>query len=579
MSAAHRYCSLGDDRSWTDIVTNVTQLSAARVEEDFDALMGWGSVPRALLPGFLHELTHHWCFLSPVGFTLAMLQMRARRSGVLLINGMGDAAELSQRLLADVSRYETVAAMLRPLAEGLALFAEFDAISGRDSAVLSLPSELTGVFYGIRDVFDTTSPVKFMFESHRAPMMEMRGGYQCFRRKRALLQQPLDPAAGGYLPGYLTVRALWRHLAEADPRLLNETDLLLMYLRSFFYDDPGLVQLMLRPWTGSDDHFAIVKHIADRFDALAGVQARDLRAYESAILARGDERGPAVGLADAILVDSAVAAAGEQLSQAMIAELETVDLESVEGALRLWDRELLGSRDIMYLGSVNVDVDVLAERTCVVTTAGGVSRRLTADDGAVPGRGAGRIDIFFSTLMAQKARAAVVYRGRDRVATSLGGPDALTDASRERFATLTTSRASIQAGTEEMGETMDKAIAGGALDAEEIADMRRLAADATAGIYHNMSTLGMAAEDKERAIARMAHDGFLEVLGWDDALVDGLAMISLAWPRRQRRDDIARALAEQGADLTDLLAQLDERSRDHGSTLVLATSDLLLAAV
>ena len=499
MNAVHRYCSLGDDRSWTDIVTNVTQLSAARVDEDFDALMGWGSVPRELLPGFLHEVTHHWCFLSPVGFTLAMLQLRARRTGVLLFNGEGDATALSQRLLADVSRYETVAAMLRPLAEGLALFAEFDAMSGPESAILSLPSELTGVFYGISDVVAATEPVRSLFESHRTPLMEMRGSYQCFRRKRALLQQPLDPAAGGYLPGYLTVRALWRHLAEADPRLLNETDLLLMYLRSFFYDDPGLVQLMLRPWTGRDDHFAIVAHIAERFDALAGVQGRDVRAYEDAILARGDEGGPPVGLADAIFVDPAVAAVGERLSQAMIAELETRDLESVEGLMRLWEGELLGSRDIMYLGSVeDIDVYVDVDGTCVVTTDSGVSRRLPADVGAAPGRAPGRIDIFFSTLIAEKARAAVVYRGRDRVATSLGGPDALTDASRERFATLMTSRASIQAGTEEMNETMEKAIAGGALDAEDIADMRRLAADATARIYHNMSTLELAAEDKER---------------------------------------------------------------------------------
>ncbi len=116
-----------------------------------------------------------------------------------------------------------------------------------------------------------------------------------------------------------------------------------------------------------------------------------------------------------------------------------------------------------------------------------------------PRRGAARAGstFFFSTLIAQKARAAVVYRGRDRVATSLGGPDALTNASRERF----------------------------------------------------------------------------------DALIDSLAVISLAWPHRQRREDIARALAERGVDLTDLLARLDERSRDHGSALVLATSDLLLAAV
>jgi hypothetical protein len=579
MSATPRHCSLGDDRSWTDIVTNVTQLSAARVDEDFDALMGWGTMPRDLLPGFLHELTHHWCFLSRVGFTLAMLQLRARRSGVLLFNGKGDAAALSARLLTDVCRYETVATMLRPLAEGLALFAEFDAMSGPQSEILSLPGELTGTFFGISSDVGISDHVPF-FDSHRTPLIEMRGDYRCFRRKRALLQEALDPTNGGYLPGYLTVRALWGHLATADRRLMNETDLLLMYLRSFFYDDPGLVHLMLRPWTGPDDHFAIVQYIADRFDALAGVQGRDVRAYEAAILTRGDEGGPAVGLEDAILVDPAVAAVGEQLSQGMLADLQAHDLESVEGLLRLRDSEMLGNRDVMYLGTVeDVDVDVDEDGTCVVTTGGGVSRRLPADLGAHRGHAPGRIDMFFSTLIADKARAAVVYRGRDRVATSFGGPEQLTDASRQRFARLTTSRASIQAGAEEMASTMEKAIAGGALDAETIADVRQLAGDATAQIYYNMSTLDLAAEDKERAIARMARNGFLDILGWDEGLVDGLALISLAFSRRMYRDDVARALAEQGVDLTDLLARLDVCSRDHGSALVVATEELLLAAI
>jgi hypothetical protein len=148
MSPNDRHCALGDDRSWTDLITNMTQLSAVRVDQDFDALMGWGSLPPQLLPGFLHELTHHWCFLSPVGFALATLQLRARRSGVLLSSGHGDRDELSNRLFADLARYETVSTMLRPLAEGLALFAEFDAMTGPESSVISLPGQLASVFYG-----------------------------------------------------------------------------------------------------------------------------------------------------------------------------------------------------------------------------------------------------------------------------------------------------------------------------------------------------------------------------------------------------------------------------------------------
>jgi hypothetical protein len=579
MSTEHRHCALGDERSWTDLITNLTQLSAARVDEDFDALMGWGSLPPELLPGFLHELTHHWCFLSPVGFTLAMLQLRARRSGVLLFNGKGDTEELSQRLWADLSRYETVATMLRPLAEGLALFAEFDAMSGPESEILSLPSQLTGVFYGLGN-FDATKPDASTFRSDRATLMAMRGGYQCFRRKRALLQQPLDLATGGYLAGYLTVRVLWRHLAQADKRLYQETDLLLMYLRSFFYDDPGLVHLMLRPWNGWADHLDIVQYIADRFDTLARVQAHHVRAYEVAIQARGDEAGPPIGMANAILVDATVAATGERLSEAMLAEFETPDYGSIEGLMRAWDGELLHRRDIMYLGSVeDVDVQVDSDGYCLVTTNSGTSRRLQADVNAKPGRASGRIDIFFSTLTDHKARAAVVYRGDARVATSFGGPEALTHAARDRFARLTTSQATIQAATAEMADTMERAIAGGALDKELIADMRTVAAEAAAQIYHNMSTFEVSADNREHAIARMASDGFLDFLGWDDALVDGLAQISLAWPRRLSRDDVAGALAAQGIDLTDLLERLDECSRDYGSALVVATPDVLFAAM
>lgn len=38
---------------------------------------------------------------------------------------------------------------------------------------------------------------------------------------------------------------MWWHLSSQDSRLATETDLVLAYLRSYFYDDPGLATVLL----------------------------------------------------------------------------------------------------------------------------------------------------------------------------------------------------------------------------------------------------------------------------------------------------------------------------------------------
>jgi hypothetical protein len=576
-----RYCALGDSRSWTDLVTNVTELSAARVEHDFDALMGWGSVPQDLLPGFLHELTHHWCFLSPVGFVLATLQLRARRSGVLLYNDAGDGTTLRRRLVDDVQRYETASIMLRPLAEGLALFTEFDAVSGDRSSVVSLPTQLTGTFFGVQDLIDPSTKIGFLPAIHRAPLARMRQGYHCFRRKRALIQEPLDLATGGYLPGYLAIRDVWLYLAEQDPRLLNETDLTLMYVRSFFYEDYALLRLLLSPAQGLNTHFEIVEYLAKRFDQLAHVRAEDIAAYEGAILMR--EHGASVedrsaALSHAILVDPGVFQAASTLVDEMIAELEDRELESVDEVLRIWDAELLGNRDIMYLGSLACLVDVGADGTCTVRV-GDASITLPSAQGTQSGTTDGRVDVFFSTLTELKARAAVVYRGSERVAVSFGGPDALTREARARFETLRISRDSLQSGTSEMRDNMQAVIDRDPELRRDVHEIEALATEAATAIYQNMATLHVAPHRKRQAIEMLSRDGMLEVLAWDDDLIDGLTYLSLGWPLRLRRDQIARLLDEKGISLGELLNRLDECSRRFGRRLVLNEDDLLFTAV
>jgi hypothetical protein len=580
-TSTHRYCSLGDSRSWTDLITNVCELSSTRVDEDFEALMGWGSLPRDLLPGFLHELTHHWCFLSPVGFVLAVLQLRARRTGVQLYNRVGDADALERRLADDVCRYEAAATILRPLAEGLALFAEFDAMSGPESSTLSMPCELTGAFFGFGEMRQGDTSLFVFDEAWRLPLRESRASYQCFRRKRSLLQQPLDPAAaGGYLGGYLTVRTLWLHLAREDRRLLNESDLFLMYLRSFFYDDRRLVRLLLEPRTDFAGEFEIMRHLAERFDRFARVSGADVRLYEEALKAGdGEIDGNAAALSRALLVDEDDHRRGNELSDALLAELEHQELETVDGLLRLWDAEILRNRDVMYLGSLPVDVSVDADETCTVTSAGGTSRRLHAAEGVERGTGPGWVDLFFSTLVGIKARASIVFRGEEEVATVFGGPDAITEGARQRFTGRRHNRRSFQSGTEEMNDYLAQAIDAAPWVRTEVEEARAAAADITAAIYQNMAIFDIDDERKEGVRAAMRTDGFLDILGWESELVDALALISLSWPLRLRRDGVAELLARRGLDLATALDSLAERSYNFGGSLVLEAGDTMLAAV
>src|ERR1700759_4269224 len=106
-------------RSFVDPDTNTTLI------RDFDParylawLEGRPLVGRGLLANFLHEWTHRSCNMSRVGSAPALLKLR---SGIRTFNEL-DAT-------ADYLRCMTATALLEPLSEGLALFAEFDAYPG-----------------------------------------------------------------------------------------------------------------------------------------------------------------------------------------------------------------------------------------------------------------------------------------------------------------------------------------------------------------------------------------------------------------------------------------------------------------
>lgn len=272
----------------TDLLSNATRIVA---QPDEDPRPWLGAVPtvgsRQLLT-FVHEATHNWCFSSAVGQAQVFIAQRAEtnatllgalwddpdpsRDNVSLVNAFahfgsmfragsmygdkrghfgGDLdrvrGELAALIADDLLRLEVAEAILRPLAEGLALFAEYDAVSrGASTAWSPLPSTVAWNFAG-REILRAGSPVAMTLLAATRLLQDARLSRVGVDAKASVLVQPLDCSAGGYLPGYLAVKSMWRHLYGHNMRLYGESDLVLAYLRSFFYGNLELAAAIAAP--------------------------------------------------------------------------------------------------------------------------------------------------------------------------------------------------------------------------------------------------------------------------------------------------------------------------------------------
>jgi hypothetical protein len=196
---------------------------------EIGALIGRRSV--AGLPQFLHEVMHQWCFDSPVGVCLTLLDMRARRIALF-------GRRAGDDLVRDVSRHTLAFESMRPLSEGLALFAEHDLVPG-DSPIISRPALLAASTFG-----DPNSGSEAMRAALPPMIAAGRLNTRHARRKADLLAQPLHCADGGYLAGYLSLKQLHRAMLQRETRYLDN-DLWAHVVRCSFYDDWDLVHMLL----------------------------------------------------------------------------------------------------------------------------------------------------------------------------------------------------------------------------------------------------------------------------------------------------------------------------------------------
>jgi hypothetical protein len=317
------------DRVETDLFSNATQIVPQR-EEDPRPWVGPVASGNERLLNFVHEATHRWCFSSAVYHAQIYLAGRANFNAMALIGLNGDSAQrisdgsqtplvelfgeafrqilrapqlgggktldelredLRYAILDDMVRLDVIQALYRPLAEGLALFAEYDALSRKGSRAWSpLPAAIAFNFAGPQ-LLQTLASIQPLSDENLAHGISyvsagLLGGARlspaAVIAKASLLMQPFNSNGRGYLPGYLTIKSLWRHLYRKDPRLYAESDLSLTYMRSYFLEDSTLSASLLAPSGESCVASAnkITNAFQRRLEDFELIQSEDVAAFE-----------------------------------------------------------------------------------------------------------------------------------------------------------------------------------------------------------------------------------------------------------------------------------------------------------
>lgn len=246
MTGPDHFASALSGRSFINPVTNETVISSFRAGKHIEGLLQ-RSMPPDCLPAFLHEATHHWCFMHTVGLAVSLMHQRALTDASAYRGERRNDKNLARRLTGTMMRYEAFIALQRPLAEGLALYAEFDLSSHG-----TMP-ELCQVLARVSDYFGPSVIASFEPAEHRDTVNRnvldfvlgsRRLQPDVVQRRLDVLVSPATPEDGGYLPGYLLVKALWSVGLGVDTRL-GDPELFFSYVITYFYTDLGLIAHLL----------------------------------------------------------------------------------------------------------------------------------------------------------------------------------------------------------------------------------------------------------------------------------------------------------------------------------------------
>lgn len=404
----------GGREAATDLFTNYMRLGLLTHGSDPRPWLGLSPAPMGDMPVFLHELTHHWTFLTPVNFAIAALTARARISAVRYM--FGD--EVTSDPLVDIAAARSAMHLLRPINEGLALFAEFDATTRRRSRVQSLV--LDGMLACFSPPSDWDFPDSFP-EGLRSTYVaagstrRLRLSSAALEKKASLLLRPLDPSLDPYLLGYLSVKSLWRTGCRSVPVFASETDLFLMYLRSFLFEDASLVGALLEPAdTPAVAADRVVRALSRRVTSFDEVTPSDVEEFQAYVAADPVSTPNVLAETPGLRLSERSLARARELLDDQVAFMLNVQKGEAQEALAFsrWAADALNQRHIATLVSADCEIIIKgSDNSWAIRFAdeeilhGGADSVLTT---APPTPGSASIDVVLLTV--NFARAVVISR-------------------------------------------------------------------------------------------------------------------------------------------------------------------------
>jgi hypothetical protein len=337
-------------RAWIDPVTNIIRPRSVVLRRDLRGFLIGPWPPHTVQP-FIHELTHHWCFHSPVGLALALLRFRARRRSDPL------ASEEMRLQFDEMLTVDTMLELIRPISEGLALFAEYDMSPG-PSVVVTTPITWAAVAMSAR------SKLLNIAESGDAQeiegrLLDLRLAHDSLVRKMNFLSRPFTTLDNVYFEGYLLVKRLYWDLSRSVPAF-EDTDLFLAYLRSYFFEDYGIFALL----AGEDGNpFHRQVPIVERFGARLNDLYRPNLAEDVAIFEDFNNRPPDIersGGIPGLGLTTNELESGLAIENALLSELQdNPNMESRTRGFLAVQRAWLSRRSLAYVASEPAKVQVL----------------------------------------------------------------------------------------------------------------------------------------------------------------------------------------------------------------------------
>lgn len=584
---------LVDSRSWTDLASNVTHLGGVRLADHLDALLTPGKGPKSILLGCLHELTHHWCFLSSVGVTITALT--SRMAGAI-VGGENRHEEL---VLRDLVACRTATALMRPMAEGLALFAEFDINSIR-SPIFSRPLAMAASLFSgkapsvrnplaedgnffARDIPDGLAESLPLVAELRTARLSETG----IRRKVNVLATKGDQDLDGYLLGYLGVKGMWRMLRQQCGRLYSETDLAFAFLRNFFFEDRHLVEILITSREERPEDLAdrILKHIRGRKDQLADVTEADIDAFESHVLSGTPNQS--VAWAPCQHTSAEEWKRGQQayatLTESLTKPKEMSDStpeDRFRDDIRNVFSIMLRRRHIIRLGAQDVDVEVDHVGGFVVRRSDRELFRGHAQH-ATTQSGDGSIELVFSAHSSGLRRAIAVY-GPDSL-IDIVIPGTTPDDEVEQELSLLRTQLRPSAKFVEFGDGIDRLINSFAAESGIALMLESIQSQIPTIVKYLYLDVGLNAVSDERlheVIRLLDTGGVYAFLGYERDLLDALIILGAVAPLLPFRRLLLPELAKQGFPNPEVtLAELVQCKERTGLPVVNADEERVFVQI